>query len=117
MITLHLSCLHNPMNLSNLSTQPYTHFSQLTYFLINKIRIFKVKRHCQTSGRKPSNLGKPLFISTLNRAYFSTLDIKTTHSTWLVCGNISTGCIFSTLNPLLLNIFKSLARVPGSQDT
>lgn len=41
MITLHLSYLLDPTNLSNLSTQPYTHFLQLTYFLINKNKDFQ----------------------------------------------------------------------------
>jgi hypothetical protein len=38
---LHLSYLLNPNKKSNLSTQPYTHFLQLTYFLINKNKDFE----------------------------------------------------------------------------
>ena len=83
----YLSCLHNPIHIFVVDL-----FPQLI-----KIRIFELKSNCRTTGRKPSNLGNPLFINVFSYSYFYTLDINTTHSTCTVCGNISTGCTFSIL--------------------
>ena len=47
--------------------------------------------------------------------YFFT--ILATHSTCIVCGNISTGCISTHLYPLSSKYAKSLAKVDGLQDT
>ena len=46
-----------------------------------------------------------------------TWDKSTTVSTWLVCGNMSTGWTSTTANPLWLKYLRSLARVAGLQET
>ena len=51
-----LTCQLNPTHIFSVDLFPHK----------QKIRISKVKRHCQTSGRKSSNLENPLFISILN---------------------------------------------------
>lgn len=51
-----LTCQLNPTHIFSVDLFPHK----------QKIRISKVKRHCQTSGRKSSNLEKPLFISILS---------------------------------------------------
>ncbi len=51
-----LTCQLNPTHIFSVDLFPHK----------QKIRISKVKRHCQTSGRKSSNLENPLFISILS---------------------------------------------------
>lgn len=51
-----LTCQLNPTHIFSVDLFPHK----------QKIRISKVKRHCQTSDRKSYNLENPLFISVLN---------------------------------------------------
>lgn len=58
----------------------------------------------------------PLFHAFFTH-YLSTLDIKQTHSTWLVMGNMSTGWTSCSSYPLSTKMAMSRAMVAGLQDT
>src|SRR5699024_7111182 len=74
----------------------------------------------RTSGkvayRKAQCLETLYLYRHLQSFYFSTLDIKTTHSTCGVFGNISIHFTFSNSYPYFLNSTKSRTRVFGLQD-
>ena len=69
-----LTCQLNPTHIFSVDLFPHK----------QKIRISKVKRHCQTSGRKSSNLENPLFISVLNSPISPSLTsiLRTPHGSW-----------------------------------
>lgn len=56
------------------------------------------------------------YLLDFSHTYSFTLVINTTHSTWFVMGNISTGWIFLTLYPWEERYFKSRPKVSGLQE-
>ena len=76
----------------------------------------KEKTGIRTTRMKLSNTRK-CFILSLFYIYFCTLVINTTDSTWLVIGNISTGCATIALYPCCSINAKSRAKDAGLQDT
>ncbi len=122
------SCLSIQAN-SHLVNSP--HFCQQSYQLTNSITVltddfsnspildnFPHSKNPRLSFRlitRPQ-ITESLYLLILLHAYLSTLDINTTVSTWVVCGNKSTGWTSFVTYPSSSNNARSRAKVAGLQE-